>query len=130
MKNNTPGKKKNPRTQNGAARKKLRDRVKAMGLPCALCGQPINYDLDTYVDKDGAIKKHPYSFELDEIVPTAVLLKQYGYEEAVRGCLDINNVQPTHRICNQRKGAATRAELNNTKINKSVVAPIPHYLDI
>ncbi len=71
--------------RNGHRRRILRARVKAMGLPCALCGQPIDYDLPAL---------DPMSYELDEIVPVSL-----GGSE-----LDPDNVQPSHRICNQRKG--------------------------
>lgn len=74
----------NPRQKNGAARRSLRRRVAAMGLPCALCGQPINYDLPPL---------DPMSYELDEIIPVSL-----GGNP-----LDPDNVQPAHRICNQRK---------------------------
>lgn len=40
-------------------RDQLRLRFKAMGLPCAICGLPIDYSLTTYVDpKDGKVKPH------------------------------------------------------------------------
>ncbi len=59
--------------------------MKAEGRPCALCGAPIDYSLPA---------RHPLSYELDEIVPVS------------RGgsAVDYENVQPAHRICNQRKG--------------------------
>ena len=66
-----------------------------MGLPCHLCHLPIDYSLTTYVDPtDGKVKRHPMSFELDELVPVS------------RGGspFDIDNVAPAHRICNQRRG--------------------------
>ena len=71
--------------RNGSRRRKLRARLKAQGLPCAICGQPIDYDLPA---------GDPMSFEVDEIVPVAL-----GGDE-----LDWSNLQPAHRICNQRKG--------------------------
>lgn len=55
-----------------------------MGLPCAICGCPIDYELKT---------PHPLSYELDEIVP-----RRFGGSP-----IDPNNVQPTHRACNRRK---------------------------
>ena len=63
----------------------LRKRVAAMGMPCHLCGRPIDYSLPA---------GHPMSFEVDEIRP------------ASRGgsVIDPANVAPAHRICNQRKG--------------------------
>lgn len=85
----------NPRRQNGAKRTALRNRVRAMGLPCHICGQPIDYSLTTYVDPtDGRVKRHPMSYELDELLPVS------------RGGspFDVENVAPAHRICNQRRG--------------------------
>lgn len=85
----------NPRRVQGYRRDMLRKRVAALGLPCALCGQPIDYTLTTYVDpKDGKRKRHPLSYELDEIVP----ISKGGSH------VDPDNVQPTHRICNQKRG--------------------------
>lgn len=75
----------NPRYANGAARRKLRAWLKAQGLPCHLCGMPIDYGLPA---------GHPMSFEVDEITPVS------------RGGdpLDRANVAPAHRICNERRG--------------------------
>lgn len=88
----------NPRRANGARRDALRKRVAAMGLPCHICGLPIDYSLATYVDPtDGKTKRHPMSFELDELVPVS----KGGNP------LDISNVAPSHRICNQRRGNKT-----------------------
>ena len=69
----------------GSRRRKLRARLKAMRLPCAICGGPIDYDLPA---------GDPMSFEVDEIVPVSL-----GGSE-----LDWTNLQPAHRVCNQRKG--------------------------
>lgn len=88
----------NPRRANGARRDALRKRVAAMGLPCHICGLPIDYSLTTYVDPtDGKTKRHPMSFELDELVPVS----KGGNP------LDISNVAPAHRICNQKRGNKT-----------------------
>ena len=76
---------KNPRRANGTRRDKLRRKVRDMGLPCALCGKPINYDLPP---------GDPWSYELDEIIPVSK-----GGDP-----LDPDNVQPTHKICNRKKG--------------------------
>ena len=85
----------NPRRANGARRTALRNRVAAMGLPCHLCGNPIDYSLTTYIDpKDGKRKRHPLSYELDELVPVSK-----GGDP-----LDPSNVAPAHRICNQKRG--------------------------
>ena len=74
-----------PRNSNGNARRKLRARLRAEGRPCHICGQPIDYSLPA---------GHPWSFEVDEIVPVS------------RGGspLDYRNVGAAHRICNQRRG--------------------------
>lgn len=73
------------RYANGHARRKVRAWLKAQGRPCALCGRPIDYDLPA---------GDPMSFEVDEIVPVS------------RGGspIDQANVQPAHRICNERRG--------------------------
>lgn len=85
----------NPRRKHGYRRDQLRKRVAALGLPCAICGQPIDYSLTTWIDpKDGKKKRHPLSYELDEIIP----ISKGGSH------IDMDNVQPTHRICNQKKG--------------------------
>ena len=77
--------KRNPRTANGTARRSVRAWLRAQGRPCAICGQPIDYSLPP---------GHPLSFEVDEIIPVSL-----GGSPVDRA-----NVQPAHRICNQRKG--------------------------
>lgn len=85
----------NPRTANGSARRKVRAWLKAQGRPCHICGRPIDYSLTTYIDPlDGKAKRHPWSFEVDEIVPVS----KGGSP------IDRANVAPAHRICNQRRG--------------------------
>lgn len=91
----------NPRRANGSRRTKLMARLKAMRLPCALCGKPIDYELTTWRDpKDGKLKPHPMRFEVDEIIPVS------------RGGdpLEWSNLQPSHRICNQKRGNMTMAQ--------------------
>ena len=78
----------NQRTANGHRRRQLKARVKAMGLPCALCGQPIDYSRP-YNARD------PFCWVLDEILPVSK-----GGDP-----LDFRNVQPLHNRCNQIKGA-------------------------
>lgn len=73
------------------ARDKLRERVRSMGLPCHLCGRPIDYSLPA---------GHPMSFELDEVTPVSRLPE---HQRKAAAC-DPSNVAPAHRICNQRKG--------------------------
>ncbi len=91
------GGKGNPRTANGHRRRELRRWLAAQGAPCHLCGQPIDYSLDWWTDpEDGRRKRHPLSFEVDEIVPVS-----FGGDPLDRG-----NVLPAHRICNERRGNA------------------------
>ncbi|WZU31757.1 hypothetical protein Rruber_01219 [Rhodococcus ruber] len=80
----------NPRRANGHRRSKLRARVLAEEDVCALCRRPVDKTLT--LGPDG--KPHPWSPEVDEIVP-------YSRGGSV---LDRSNVQLTHRRCNQRKG--------------------------
>lgn len=90
---------KNKRYENGNARRKVRAWLMSQHNPCAICGKPIDYSLTTYVDpKDGKTKRHPMSFEVDEIVPVSKGGSPY----------DRDNVQAAHRICNQRKGDGSR----------------------
>lgn len=80
------------RYANGHARRKVRAWLKAQGRPCWLCGGPIDYSLPA---------GHPMSFEVDEIVP------------ASRGgsVTDPSNVAPAHRICNERRGNKSVANM-------------------
>lgn len=75
----------NPRRANGHRRSQLRLWWKAQGLPCAICGQEIDYDLPA---------GNPMSFEVDEIVPVSK-----GGDP-----LSKENTRPTHRLCNERRG--------------------------
>lgn len=64
-------------------------------MPCHICKQPIDYSLTTYTDPtDGKVKRHPMSYELDELIPVSKGGSPF----------DIDNVAPAHRICNQRRG--------------------------
>ena len=79
----------------------MRKRIKALGLPCGICGRPIDYTLTNYTDpRDGKVKRHPLSFEVDEIVP----ISKGG------SATDMSNLRPVHRICNQRRGNGTSAK--------------------
>lgn len=89
----------NPRYANGARRRALAARVKAMGMPCWICGLPIDP-----MRKAG----DPLSFELDELVPVS----KGGSP------VDPGNVAPSHRCCNAWRGnksidrvASIRAEV-------------------
>ena len=81
----------NPRRSNGHRRDQIRARIKAQGMPCAICGQPIDYSAP-YRLRDGSI--NPYSYVVDEIVPVSK-----GGDP-----LDIRNCQPAHYRCNAKRG--------------------------
>ncbi|MCQ2509386.1 MAG: HNH endonuclease [Lachnospiraceae bacterium] len=88
----------NPRSANGNRRRKHRARMKAMGLPCGICGGrfgPIHYDEPS--DSD-----HPLSFVIDEIRPVS-RWKQFGYASPEAAAADWNNLQPAHYYCNSAK---------------------------
>lgn len=88
----------NPRYANGARRRAIRARWKAIGAPCALCGKAIDYSLPA---------GHPMSFEVDEKVPVS-RWREAGYASPAHCALDFENTQPAHRVCNQRKGNGLR----------------------
>ena len=91
----------NPRYAKPKLRSEIRRLIALEEAPCAICGKPIDYTLKTYIDpKDGKRKRHPLSFEVDEIIPISK-----GGSPTER-----SNLQAVHRICNQRKG-------NKIKIN-------------
>lgn len=104
---NNPGSKVNPRHKNGNARRKIRDRLRAMGMPCAICGRPIHYD-------EPSDSKHPLSFVVDEKNPVS-RWKEYGYPNPTAAALDWENVQAVHWICNARKSSKTMAEITRPK---------------
>lgn len=87
----------NPRYKNGSRRRAIRDRWRAIGDPCHLCGKPIDYSLGM-VTVDGKKRPHPMSFVVDEIIPVSK-----GGDP-----LDFANTQPAHWVCNARKGDGTR----------------------
>lgn len=88
----------NIRKANGTIWRTWRRRMMAIGAPCALCHQPIDYTLGMVVDPiTGKRKPHPLSFVMDHKDPLA----QGGANEW-------DNLQPAHWICNARKGDGTR----------------------
>lgn len=82
----------NPRYANGARRRALSARVKAMGMPCWICGLPIDP-----MRKAG----DPLAFELDELVPVSK-----GGSPT-----DPRNVAGAHRCCNQWRGNRSVAQV-------------------
>lgn len=96
----------NPRTTNGAARRRLRLRLKAEGRGCWICrafGLPdaIDYDLPS---------GHPMSFEVDELIPVSKW-REGGYSSPTACALDYQNVDAAHRKCNVWRGNKSVAEV-------------------
>lgn len=85
------------RYSNGNARRKLRAWLRSQGLPCHLCGRPIDYSLPP---------GHPMSFEVDEIVPVSKGGSPY----------DRGNVAAAHRICNERRGNKSVEEARDRRV--------------
>ena len=81
------------RYSNGSRRRSVRKRLASMGLPCAICGDPIDYSLPPGLWG---------SFEVDEVTPYSL-----GGSE-----LDMDNLLPAHRLCNELKGNKLHFHLN------------------
>lgn len=96
----------NPRQAHRAARKALKARIASRGEACAICGRPIDYSLP---------QGHPLCYELDEKVPLSLIHPAMREKAA----LDPDNVQPVHRICNERRGNALTSA-PKTKRNKLI----------
>ena len=100
----------NPRSQNGALRRKYRQRFKAMQAPCGICGGrlgAIHYD-------EPSDSKHPLSFVIDEIIPVS-RWQQAGYNSARQAAEDYDNLQAAHYVCNQMKSNRIGFSLAATK---------------
>lgn len=75
-------------------RTKVRRRFERMGLPCGICGKPIDYSLGM-IERNGKMVPHPDRFEVDHIDD-----RQDGGD-----MWDMGNMQPAHRRCNLEKQA-------------------------
>lgn len=84
------------RYSNGSRRRALVRRVKAMGMPCWICGMPIDAALPA---------GHPLSFELDELVPVSK-----GGSPT-----DPANVAGVHRLCNQWRSNKSMGSVEDIK---------------
>lgn len=87
----------NVRRSNGSARTALRSRLCSLGRPCWICREfgrsgEIDYSLPA---------GHPLAFEVDELEPVSL-----GGDP-----LDFDNVDATHRCCNQWRGNMTVAQV-------------------
>ena len=76
------------RYANGHARRKVRAWLKAQGMPCHICGQPIDYL---------APPLSPDSWEPDHILPC---------DKHPDRMYDIANLAPSHSSCNRSRGDA------------------------
>ena len=105
----------NPRWKSGK-RRKYQERFRALGLPCAICGRPIDYSLPYYVT-DGQGRKHVnmWAFVIDERIPIS-MWQQAGYKSPSEAANDFTNLQPAHAICNARKGNKTSFKLSTNKM--------------
>ena len=95
----------NPRHSNGNYRRKIRARFRAMDAPCGICkGRlgPIRYDQQS-------CSSNPLSFVIDEIKPVS-RWREFGYTSPQAACLDFDNLQAAHYICNARKGNRLESE--------------------
>lgn len=93
----------NPRYANGNLRRRMQQRFRAMGAPCAICGGrlgPIRYE-------DPSDAKHPLSFVIDERRPVS-RWREFGYASPAAAAQDPENVQAAHWACNAAKGARVR----------------------
>lgn len=96
----------NPRSSNGAYRRKTRARMRAAGMPCGIChGRlgPIRYD-------EPSDAQHPLSFVIDEIRPIS-RFREFGYDSREDAARDPDNVQAAHWICNARKSNHVLGEM-------------------
>lgn len=97
----------NPRRSNGTLRNKQRAYWKSRGLPCGICGQPIDYSLGYIVDeRTGRRVLHPMAFVIDEIVPVS-RWREGGYSSPEACAQDLSNQRPCHMLCNARRGDGT-----------------------
>ena len=103
----------NPRSNNGALRRKNRARFKAMGLPCHICGKPIHYD-------EPSDYNHPLSFVIDEIIPVS-RWREYGYDSPRQVAEDWNNLAPAHYCCNLAKSNKILPSPGNKKIPVNII---------
>lgn len=93
----------NPRWKTGK-RRQYQQRLRAMGLPCAICGKQIDYTAPYYiVDEEGRKHINKWAFVIDEIIPVSKW-QEGGYNSAAECANDFTNLQPAHAICNAIKG--------------------------
>ena len=108
----------NPRKDNGTRWRSIRQRWRAIGAPCALCGLPIDYSLGMVTDpRTGRRRAHPMSFVVDH--------KETLHDGG--DVYDFANTQPAHWICNARKGKHSTPK---GKATGTATAPLPQPWDL
>ena len=93
----TQGAQRDPRKINSSLRNTLRKRVLSTYDTCAICGREVDKTLP-YL--------HPLAPEVDEIIPVSRGGSPYDWD----------NLQLTHKICNQRKGNKMVGDIDVKKI--------------
>lgn len=88
---------KDPRRQYHALRDAMRKRVLAAYDTCAICGREVDKSLPQY---------DPLAPEVDEIIPVSRGGSPY----------DFDNLQLTHRVCNEKKGNKMTGDVDVQKI--------------
>ena len=96
----------NPRWKSGK-RRTYQARFKAMGLPCAICGKPIDYSIPSS-------PQEKWSFVIDEKIPVS-RWKEFGYSSPEACADDPENIQPAHRFCNALKSNKIGFDIKNDK---------------
>lgn len=86
----------NPRRANGTRRRAATAWLRAQGLPCWICGLPIDY---------GAPHGDPLAFECDELMPVSRGGSPY----------DRGNLAPAHRCCNNWRRALPAASVERIR---------------
>jgi len=81
------------RAEYSSAYETLRKTLRYSGLPCSICGKPIDYDLPYKDPYTGKVNKA--SFTIDHVKPLS------KHPELAS---DPGNLKPAHWICNKRKG--------------------------
>lgn len=115
--------KRDSRRSNSTRRNKLRKRVAELGLPCHICGKPIDYSLPARVKTPAGYVYNDDAYELDELVPIS---RYYlgGYETPEEAALDPDNVAPAHRRCNRLRSNKSMKDLKNPKYKKKNAAHV------
>ncbi len=103
----------NPRSQNGTLRRQNRARLRAMELPCHICGRPIHYD-------EPSDSLHPLSFVIDEVIPVSKW-KEYGYDSPRQVAEDPDNLAAAHWICNAKKSNKINYSPHSQRVGRAEV---------